>query len=311
MCRGSFVRCSTLLLMLSVAGAALAATPEEVQARKERILGNLLLQYPQLKELGATVSDIKPTDIPGLESGSFVVPGRGEQRFLITSDDKKLWMVGGEPIDVSLSQEEIDKRLAERKVQEEKQNTERKQKLDQAVAGMPIRGNPDARVTIVEFSDFQCPYCSRGADTMEEVLTKYPNDVKFVFKNFPLAFHPWAKPAAIAAHCAALQNHDAFWTLHDKFFRTQSELTQQNVIEKSKEYLQGSKVDLDKWSTCAEKTDTPEYKAASEAVDADMQLGQSLGVSGTPGFFVNGTFLSGAQPLTTFEPLIQQAKSGS
>ena len=82
------------------------------------------------------------------------------------------------------------------------------------MAGLPTRGNPDGPVLIVEFSDFQCPYCTRGAETMAKVLEQYPNDVKFVFKHFPLGFHNWAKSAAIASHCAGLQSDDAFWTLH-------------------------------------------------------------------------------------------------
>jgi protein-disulfide isomerase len=144
---------------------------------------------------------------------------------------------------------------------------------------------------------------------MHEVLQKYPNDVKFVFKHFPLGFHNWAKPAAIASHCAGQQNGDAFWLLHDKYFEDQRSLTADNVLAKSKEYLQGSKIDMSKWSTCAEKVDSAEYQAAASAVDGDMALGQKLGVSGTPGFFVNGQFLNGAQPLARFEPLIEDART--
>ncbi|MEO1085893.1 MAG: thioredoxin domain-containing protein, partial [Acidobacteriota bacterium] len=174
-----------------------------------------------------------------------------------------------------------------------------------------MRGNPDAPVTIIEFSDFQCPYCTRGAQTVEQILEKYPNDVKFVFKHFPLGFHPWAKPAAVAANCAANQNQDAFWTLHDKYFEHQKELNVENVMAKSKEFLGGSGLDMATWSACAENQESAEYKAAAALVDSDMNLGKSLGVTGTPGFFVNGTFLNGAQPLAAFEPLIQQAKSNS
>ncbi|MEM1178143.1 MAG: thioredoxin domain-containing protein, partial [Acidobacteriota bacterium] len=132
-----------------------------------------------------------------------------------------------------------------------------------------------------------------------------------VFKHFPLGFHPWAKPAAVAANCAANQNDDAFWLLHDKFFEHQKELNPENVMAKSKEFLTGSDLNMATWSACAEDKESAEYKAAAALVDSDMNLGKSLGVTGTPGFFVNGTFLNGAQPLAAFEPLIQQATSGS
>jgi protein-disulfide isomerase len=292
-------------------GCSTTTAQDDPEARKARILANLKLQYPQLEQAAVVMGDITPTEFPGLDQGSFTITGRGQQWFLVSRDDKKLWMIGGEPTDVSLTEQQIQEQIAQRKADEEREAAERRKKLDDAVAGTPARGNPNAPVLIVEFSDFQCPYCARGAETMEQLLEKYPNDVKFVFKHFPLGFHNWAKPAAIASHCAGKQDAEAFWTLHDKYFEAQRTLTLENVLDKSKEYLAGSKVDLARWSTCAENAQSEEYKAASAAVDADMQLGQALGVSGTPGFFVNGTFLNGAQPVAKFEPLIQEAKAGS
>ncbi len=135
--------------------------------------------------------------------------------------------------------------------------------------------------------------------------------MKFVFKHFPLNFHPWAKPAAIASECAAVQNDDAFWNLHDSFFKDQKALNPGNVMAKSKEYLAGSGLDMEQWTNCAENKESDEYKAASAAVDAHMATGQKHGVTGTPGFFVNGTFLNGAQPLAAFEPLIEAAKKNA
>ena len=298
-------------LAAALSGCSTTTAQDDPEARKARILANLKLQFPQLEQPGVVMGDIKPTEFPGLDQGSITLPGRGPQSFFVSRDDKKLWMTGGEPTDVSLTQKEIDDRIAQRKADEAREATERQKKLDDAAAGVPARGNPKASVLIVEFSDFQCPYCARGAETMEQLLEKYPNDVKFVFKHFPLGFHNWAKPAAIASHCASKQDAEAFWTLHDKYFESQRSLNLENVLAKSKEFLAGTKVDLTRWATCAENTQSEEYKAASAAVDADMELGQSLGVSGTPGFFVNGTFLNGAQPVAKFEPLIQEAKAGS
>jgi protein-disulfide isomerase len=305
-----------VLALALVAGYfAFSSTPAAADddARNAQILGNLKLKYPQLAELNVTLGDIKASAYEGLDEGSFTVSsprGTQSQRFFVTTDNTTLFLIGDE-VDVSKSKAEIDAEVAQREAAEAEKASMMQEELAASIEGLPARGNPDAPVTIVEFSDFQCPYCARGANTMEEVLEKYPNDVKLVFKHFPLGFHQWAKPAAIASHCAAEQSGDAFWTLHDKYFEAQKELTPQNVLAKSKEFLAGSGIDMAKWTACAEDTDSAEYKAAAAQVDADMAFGQKLGVTGTPGFFVNGQFLNGAQPLAAFEPLIEKVKQGS
>ncbi|MEM9555357.1 MAG: thioredoxin domain-containing protein [Acidobacteriota bacterium] len=296
-------------LLLGCLGSTTAdAEPENSDARKDKILANLVLQFPQLERLNPTMGDLEATSYDGLEKGTFVVQGR-PQVFLVSSDDSELYLVSGEPIDVSKTSDQIAEEQAKRKADEAQQAEERMAQIEKAIEGEPVRGNAQAPVTIVEFSDFQCPYCARGADTMEQVLEKYENDVKFVFMHFPLGFHPWAKPAAIAAECAGNQSDDAFWLLHDKYFADQKALNPENVVAKSREYLAGTSIDMDVWATCAENTESDEYKAAAATVDEEMKLGQELGVTGTPGFFVNGTFLNGAQPLEQFVPLIEAAKA--
>ena len=293
---------------LLVAGMAWSTMAQDDSARKDKILANLKVQFPQLEQARVSMGDLAASPYEGLDEGSFLVNGR-PQKFLISKDDTKLYMVSGEPIDVSRSQEELAAEIAKREEAEAKAAQERIAKLDEAIKGQPVRGAADGKVTIVEFSDFQCPYCTRGANTVKQILDKYPNDVKFVFKHFPLGFHPWAKPAAIASNCAGAQNEDAFWTLHDKYFEEQKQITPENVIAKSKEYLAGSGIDMATWADCADNKESEAYKSTAAAVDADMALGQSLGVSGTPGFFVNGHFLNGAQPISAFEPLIEAAKN--
>jgi protein-disulfide isomerase len=304
-----FLTAGVLAGLLALAPAL--AQDDPVEARKGRILANLKLAYPQLEKMNLVMGEIGPSEYSGLDQGSFNVNGRQDQSFFVSKDDTKLYLINGTPIDVSRSQEEIQAEIAKREEAQAAEAVERRKELDAAVTGRPLRGNPDAPITIVEFSDFQCPYCKRGASTMEELVEKYPNDVRFVFQHFPLSFHPWARPAAIASLCASMQNDAAFWKLHDSFFENQGQLNPGNVLAKSKEYLAGTGIDMDAWSTCAEKKDSEEYKAASARVDADTALGQKLGVSGTPGFFVNGQFLNGAQPISAFEPLIQAAKSDS
>jgi protein-disulfide isomerase len=307
----TFVLLTAGLLAGLLAFAPSFAQDDPVEARKSRILANLKLAYPQLENMQLVMGEIGPSEYADLDMGSFNVGGRQDQAFFVTKDDTKLYLVNGNPIDVSRSEEEIQAEIAKREEAKAAEAVGRRKELEAAVVGRPLRGNPDAPITIVEFSDFQCPYCKRGADTMEELVEKYPNDVRFVFQHFPLSFHPWAKPASIASHCAGLQDHEAFWTLHDSYFENQTALNPGNVLDKSKEYLKDSGIDMEVWSTCAEKKDSEEYKAAAATVDADMELGQKFGVSGTPGFFVNGQFLNGAQPISAFEPLIQAAKSDS
>ena len=299
-----------LALGLTAAGQEAGDAAEE---RKAKILANLQAKFPQIKQATVIMGDIEPSGYGSLDKGSFTVSsqrGSQTQQFLVSADDTALYMIT-DPIDVSLSAEQIAVQEAEKKAEEAKQAAARAKEIEELVADAPIRGNPDAPVTIVEWSDFQCPYCARGANTVEQILEKYPEDVKFVFQHFPLGFHPWAKPAAIAADCAAKQDHEAFWSLHDKYFENQKALNVGNVLAKSKEYLAGSEIDLEKWSACAEDKESEEYKAMAASVDEAMKAGQKYGVSGTPGFFVNGHFLSGAQPLSAFEPLIEEAKKNA
>ena len=278
------------------------------KSRSCGIAENWKYQIPQLRELYIVMGEITSSDIDGLEVGSFTVNGQQSYKFLVTSDDAQLYLLAAEPIDVSLSAEDIAAAMGEEKKAAAKEAEERHEELNAFAAGMPLRGNPDAPVTIIEFSDFQCPYCARGFATVEQILEKYPDDVKFVYLHFPLGNHPWAKPAAIASVCAAQQDADAFWTLHDNYFRNQRALNQANVLDKSREYLAGSSIDFDVWSTCAGDTESEAYQGASMAIESAMATASKHGVTGTPGFFVNGNFLNGAQPLETFEELINEIK---
>lgn len=163
----------------------------------------------------------------------------------------------------------------------------------------PVRGPKDAKVTIVEFSDFQCPYCARAHSTVSnQVLKEYGDQVRLVYKNFPLGFHKWAEPAAIAGECVYDQNESAFWKVYDYYFEHQQELTPENVKEKTLEAVKDEKIDTAKFEQCL-----ADEKTAAK-VKADMQEGQEVGVSGTPAFIINGRMLSGAQPFERFKAII-------
>lgn len=165
------------------------------------------------------------------------------------------------------------------------------------VAGdAPYMGGADAKVTIVEFSDFQCPFCARGATLMEELKKKYGNKIKVAFKNFPLPFHNHAKKAAEAALCAHEQKEAQFWKMHDKMFADQSGLNNDGLIAKA------VSIGLDK----KKFTECLESGKFSKKVNADVEEGQKVGVKSTPTFFVNGKMVNGAQPIEVFSELIDE-----
>jgi protein-disulfide isomerase len=155
-----------------------------------------------------------------------------------------------------------------------------------------IRGDKNAKVLIVEYSDFECPYCKRANPTVEQVSTTYGKDVALVFRHFPLSFHANAKPAAIASECAAAQGK--FWEYHDILFEKSPALTADNLVQ----YATDLKLDVDKFKTCIKDPKT------ATIVDGDFAQGQSEGVQGTPAFFINGKEVSGAQPFSAFKAVI-------
>lgn len=155
----------------------------------------------------------------------------------------------------------------------------------------PVRGPPDALVTIVEFADFQCPFSARAAPTMRELLARFPTDVRLVFKHQPLPFHPRALPAAEAAVEAFAQGGpDRFWAMHDRLFEGQRDLGQ-GALERHARALRLRLGPLRR--ALAAGTHRP-------LVEADRRLAESVGASGTPTFLVNGRRLSGALPLDDF-----------
>jgi protein-disulfide isomerase len=162
----------------------------------------------------------------------------------------------------------------------------------------PVWGSRSAPVTMVVFSDFQCPFCSRVEATINQVKEKYGKDkIRVVWKNNPLPFHPNATPAAIAAEAVfRLGGSTAFWKFHDAAFNNQKDLGP----DKYEQWAAEAGVDRVKFKDMIAK---PEVKAK---VDADMAVGKNVGVTGTPASFINGVFLSGAQPLDKFTSIIDE-----
>jgi protein-disulfide isomerase len=160
-----------------------------------------------------------------------------------------------------------------------------------------LRGNAKAPVMIVEFSDYQCPYCHQVEPTVKAVLAKYGDKVSFSYRDFPLsAIHPYAMGAAEASRCAEEQGK--FWEYHDQLF-TASKLEKDDLIG----YARNLKLDDKQFDSCLT---TEKYKAD---IDKDEQEGRNAGVNGTPGFFINGVFVSGAKPESEFTSIIDDELS--
>jgi protein-disulfide isomerase len=166
----------------------------------------------------------------------------------------------------------------------------------------PSMGPADAPVTIVQFAEFQCPYCGKARESLAQVEKAYPGKVRFVFRDFPLGFHDRAIPAAVAANCAGKQDPAKYWKVHDILMTNQRALQEPDLERAAQE----AGVDMAKWKSCRTEV------AMEEEVKKDMADGEAVGVSGTPAFFVNGIFLNGAVPFERFKSIIDRelAKKG-
>ncbi len=160
------------------------------------------------------------------------------------------------------------------------------------VKDSPVLGSEDAKVQIVEFSDFQCPFCNRVQPALQQVRKEYGDQVQLVFKHLPLRIHPKAPAAHAAAEAAHRQGK--FWEMHDAIFANPREMSP----ERYEQYAQELGLDLERF-----KADVAS-ESVKKRVAADSSEAASLGVSGTPSFFINGRYLSGAQPFEEFKKRI-------
>jgi len=161
----------------------------------------------------------------------------------------------------------------------------------------PIRGNKDALVTIIEYSDFQCPFCKRVEDTLKQVMTTYGNDVRIVWKDNPLPFHPRAKPAAtLARYAYKTKGEKTFWDVHDALYESQPKLEDDDlkgIAEKFGVSWDGAKKAIDN-------------NTFGDRIDASVDQASDFQARGTPHFFINGVRLSGAQPFEKFKATIDE-----
>ncbi|MFZ6016004.1 MAG: DsbA family protein [Patescibacteria group bacterium] len=163
-----------------------------------------------------------------------------------------------------------------------------------------VWGNKDAKVTVIEYSDFECPFCGRHYGTMKQIKDAYPNDVRVVFRHFPLSFHPEAQKAGEAAECAADQGK--FWEMYDKIF--ESNLAGDMSVAKWKQVAKDLGLDSAKFDGCLDSGEK------ASRVTEDLNEGSMAGVEGTPATFVNGELVSGALPFESFKQMIDAELGG-
>ncbi len=160
--------------------------------------------------------------------------------------------------------------------------------------GTPERGAKDAPIVLVEYTDYQCPFCKRVQPTLVALTERYPGQIRHVFKNLPLPNHPQAQLAGEASLCA--QDQGKFWELHDWLFANQRTMNRESILAAAGELG----MDGEAFTACVDQG------THSARVRADMTEARSFGITGTPGFLINGRIVSGAQPIEEFERIIDQ-----
>ncbi len=225
------------------------------------------------------VDDIRHSEVPGLAEVLVIITnaqGSNPNRLLVSADGKHaitgdVLPFGAKPFD------------------------EARVKLEKGVNGA-AKGPAKAAVTIVEFSDMQCPHCQKAAPAIDQLLAQEP-EARFIFQNFPLPAHNWAEKAAEYVDCVGRASNDAVWKFIQKTFDEQGNITEANVDEKLKAIATASGVNGDEIAACAAKPDT------RARVEASVALGKSVGVNGTPTLFINGRNVPGGAPVDVLKKI--------
>ena len=170
-------------------------------------------------------------------------------------------------------------------------------RVDVADGGRPARGASHGPIELIEFSDFQCPFCQRANPVVEQVLKTYGDKITFVYRHYPLPNHPNARPAAEAAACAEVQGK--FWEYHDRLFANAAKLADADL----KAHAVAIGLDAAKFNSCFDN------RQQKPGIDKDIADGEKVGVTGTPAFFINGRSLEGAQPFEAFKRVIDEELS--
>jgi protein-disulfide isomerase len=287
-----FRRSLFILVLICLGCAAQSAPPEQIQ----RIEREVRSYYSLPANVQINIGPLHPSEFPNYDALTISLERDGKKQdydFLLAKDGKTLIRV----TKLDLTKDPYAETM-------KKINT----------SGRPIRGDKDAKVVVVNFDDFQCPFCSRMHQTLfPELLKEYGDRVAFVYKDFPLSeIHPWATHAAVDANCLEAQNNDAYWDFADYIHANQREVSSQKGGQEQFAALdrlateQGQKHNLDqtKLQAC--------IKAQNEdPIKASVKEGESVGVSATPTLFINGQEMDGALPIgdlrTALDRALQQA----
>jgi protein-disulfide isomerase len=285
----TLLRPSFLVLVLVCLGCSAQSAPPDVTQRIER---QVRATYSIPASVKITVGRLQPSDFAGYDALTISMDGGDKKQayeFLLSKDGKTL---------ARLTKLDLTKDPF----------AETMKKID--VTGRPVRGSKDAKVVVVNYDDFQCPFCSRMHQTMfPEILKEYGDRVQFVYKDYPLSeIHPWATHAAVDANCLAAQSNDAYWEFADYIHANQREVSSAKGRDGQFAALdrltleQGQKhsVDVSKLQSCIKAQNEDSIKASIHEADG-------VGVTATPTLFVNGQEMDGAVSTSELRETLDQA----
>jgi protein-disulfide isomerase len=285
----TLVQRSFLVLLLICLGCSAQSTSPDTAKAIER---QVRAYYKLPPDVQITIGQVRPSDFTNYDAVKLTFTKgtrKDDYDFLLAKDGKTL---------VKLTKLDLTK----------DPNAELMKKMD--VSGRPTRGNKGAKVIVVNYDDFQCPFCSRMHQTLfPQIYKEYGDKVLFIYKDYPLAeIHPWATHAAVNANCLAAQNNDAYWDFVDYLHANQQVVSgqqghdAQNAFLDRSAVLQGQQhgVDSVKLAACLKTQD-------ETAIKASIKEGDTVGVTATPTLFVNGEEMDGALPIAEIRAILDRA----